>query len=301
MPIQLKGYEDAFKGTANEGSVFFKDSEAKANDGEDNDVLLKDIISFTTNKVPTKKEVAEYLQKKAIDVQGLSRLIVPNNVTAEKSDLESAIIQLLDEFIEDIAKGSDLEYLKEHMPTPIPDEDAQRRYLQVTYGILPYSLIQLQKEKGKIIDFNWYENVMSNGRICEAGIGIIWQMLVKLPGDALPDKAEMDILWKNEAYRSKPLNILTARRFNAEYAKGIFDAIYEILTPEQIAKLPDDSVSVRESMALQTIAKIHEHLQQIEGGIKMQQAFASLFGGGGARPDFVSLIGGGKARSGQDS
>lgn len=253
---QLQGYETAFP-----NSVYISNG-IKIVDVNREPTIVKGVIILTRYTTQTEEDVVKYLQEKANKLTPLKLFGVSDGFVSELSPLEQAMLALPKTDIENIKLGHEdcIEFLKKTTSAPPKREKGIEKCIHLSYGLMPYSIIEKGIQEGFITDKNWYQQGLSDDKL-PIGVGETFRIIMHLTDKwAMPASlTDMVVLLNHGTRVSDALIISTPRRhyslkYTTDEAKEIVSAFYNAFpTVEHIMRIKDSSAEVLESCSKEPI------------------------------------------------
>lgn len=259
MVVTFPEYETVF-----ENAVYVRDFLIFRDKGEP--LLNKKVLIPIRYTEPSEDDVVAYLQKKAEEITGASRLVLldGSRMTVGSNPLEEVLSAFPDQVKMDLRTGGRgiFQFIRDHTPAPnIKDGESHRQYLHVKYGVLPQSLIKTNQDAGKIENAEWFDVALSSDELKAAGFGEKFSM--RLAYDhGLPKQEEISVLLKHGTRISKSLQI--DKSYSLQDAQEVMDALYLALADEEeFMQLRNASQKVLEECSLPPLLELHQNLNRL--------------------------------------
>lgn len=214
-------------------------------------------IRFTQ---PTQDKVVGYVRKKAGELVGASRIVVPEGVQrTDKSELELLIMKLPNEIMLGIANGGEglIGFLKERAASGLEKDGSSDQRLRVKYGTVPVMVLEGNTKARTITTSEWYHAALLNRNLLADGFGEQLALEFRLQSGALPDRSDIGVLLKHRTYGSGNFSV-SPQNYSLEDVRNVVDFVYESFAkPEEIARIRDVSESMLKGRAARIVADLH--------------------------------------------
>ncbi len=211
---------------------------------------------------PTDDQIIAYLQTKSRALQEQNKLILPGNFSSrDRSRLEDWIANLPEQVLTDISTGSEdcVNFLRNNTRIiPLKEGEQQRYFLNIRYGLIPHNLLKDQQDAE--LDYNWYDEALSNDELRKSGFGDRWQMNLLLTNRNLPDKEEIYVLIRHQTHESRTL-YLSMYPYSIDEVTDVASAVYSIFDRYDFERFYDISDKVLEKEALSPVIALHKMVQ----------------------------------------
>ncbi|MAG02341.1 hypothetical protein CMI42_03315 [Candidatus Pacearchaeota archaeon] len=254
------------------GNYVFSKSFTHPNNGDP--VLMNSVILYSRFIVPDKQNVVDYVQGITSGLSGNS-LVLPDGVKSNKSSLESAIEKLPDQIKSDIVRGTEdcLEFMRRNIPAPSLEEgENPESKLNVKQGLVPEFLIEQYRGKGVDIDLDWYNAALQDKKLGAMGIGLRYNINLRLVDGDLPLRSDLDSLMNHGVYGSRTFDV-NRPMYDVGEVKEIMDLTYsKLIGPDEISNCPDRTKGYMEETSLVPIIAFHKMITDlIEGQERMKE------------------------------
>jgi len=143
MSFLAAGYQELFSG------IYVRDTSLMGKEGP---VTVKEVVTLSQYRKPTEDQVVTHLQEKAATLLARKKLAISGTQIQVASELESAVIQLPDNFLDDlkISNLNCIAFVRSNTPAiNLPEGRQVPHYLQATFGYMPPELLS-KLESGEI-------------------------------------------------------------------------------------------------------------------------------------------------------
>ncbi|MBI4453190.1 hypothetical protein HY636_00940 [Candidatus Woesearchaeota archaeon] len=247
-------------------------------------ILVNGVIILRRYTTQTEEDVVSYLQEKVRKLLPWKLFGVSDNdtlITKALSPLEQSMLALPKEALKDIQENDAcIDFIKRMTSAPPKITGGIEKCVRLSYGLMPYAIIEKGEREGIIQDRSWYEKGLSDDKLPK-DLGEKLRITLPLTDEwALPaGLSDMKVLLEYNTRVSDALMVIThgsdnlVRRFPEE-TTSIVSAFYAgFRTTKHIKGIEDSTDEILEITSIESIDAFHQIVEmssRIPLGMKIQ-------------------------------